>query len=124
VFNRDSNQKGQQAEEIARQYLQQQGLVTIDSNFFSRQGEIDLIMRDNEFLVFIEVRYRKHCRYGHPLETINYSKQQKIFKTVQYFLLKHPQFNRLPCRIDAVAIHPQEQSGENIEWVKNAIQFT
>lgn len=123
-FIRDRNQKGQLAENIAGNYLKQQGLTTVKSNFFSRRGEIDLIMRDNEYLVFIEVRYRKQSNYGHPLETITYSKQQKILKTIQYFLLKHPQLNSLPCRIDAVAISGADgRTGEKIEWIKNAIEF-
>ncbi len=70
-FIRDRNKKGQAAEDIASRYLQKQGLVSVDSNFFSRRGEIDLIIRDNDYLVFIEVRYRKQTDYGHPLETIN-----------------------------------------------------
>ncbi len=129
-FIRDRNKKGQAAEDIASSYLKQQGLVSIDSNFFSRRGEIDLIMRDNEYLIFIEVRYRKQSTYGHPLETITYNKQQKILKTVQYFLLKHPEFNNRPCRIDAVAItdirfadSKNGHAGETIEWIKNAIEL-
>jgi putative endonuclease len=122
-FISDHNTKGQQAELIALKYLQAQGLSKIDSNFSCRLGEIDLIMQDNEFLVFVEVRYRKKTQYGHPLETINYAKQQKIIKTIQYFLMKNPQYNSSPYRVDALAIHSQTASGqEQIDWVKNAIQ--
>ncbi len=128
-FIKDHNQKGQQAEAIALNYLQAHGLKKIHSNFSCKCGEIDLIMRDNEFLVFIEVRYRKQVRFGHPLETINYTKQQKIIKTIQYFLMKNPRYNQFPCRIDAVGLHSQpharSQDGQNtqIEWVKDAIQL-
>jgi len=122
-FIKDHNQKGQQAEAIASNYLQQNGLKPFKSNFSSKFGEIDLIMLDNEFLVFIEVRYRKKTQYGHPLETINYAKQQKILKTIQYFLIKNPSYNHMPCRIDAIAIHSETQkSSEQIDWIKNAIQ--
>lgn len=80
-------------------------------------------MRDNEFIVFIEVRYRKKTQFGHPLETINYAKQKKIIKTIQYFLIKNPQFNQLAGRIDAVTINSQTQSRpDEIDWIKNAIQ--
>ena len=131
----DHNQKGQLAENIALKYLQAQGLKKIQSNFSCKSGEIDLIMHDNEFLVFIEVRYRRQTRFGHPLETINYAKQKKIIKTIQYFLMKNPAYHQYPCRIDAVALHSQSQTEQNslndkkensgsvkIEWVKNAIQ--
>jgi len=140
-FIKDHNQKGQQAEAMASNYLQAQGLKKIQSNFSCNCGEIDLIMRDNEFLVFIEVRYRKQTRFGHPLETINYAKQKKIIKTVQYFLMKNPAYNQLPCRIDAVALSSVKSSEKSaptqvgrgtiamvdkntqIDWVKNAIQL-
>jgi len=117
------NQKGQYAENLALNYLQAQGLTRLQENFSCKHGEIDLIMRDNEFIVFIEVRYRKQTRFGHPLETINYTKQKKIIKTIQYFLIKNPEFNNLACRIDAVALNSQTQPGQDhIDWIKNAIQ--
>lgn len=122
-FIKDHNQKGQYAENLALNYLQKQGLIRLQENYSCKHGEIDLIMRDNEFIVFIEVRYRKKTQFGHPLETINYAKQKKIIKTIQYFLIKNPQFNQLACRIDAVAINSQTQSRpDEIDWIKNAIQ--
>ncbi|MCU7799815.1 MAG: YraN family protein [gamma proteobacterium symbiont of Lucinoma myriamae] len=77
-FIKDHNQKGQYAENLALNYLQEQGLTRLQENFSCKHGEIDLIMRDNEFIVFIEVRYRKKTQFGHPLETINYAKQKRI----------------------------------------------
>ena len=122
-FIKDHNQKGQYAENLALNYLQEQGLTRLQENFSCKHGEIDLIMRDNEFIVFIEVRYRKKTQFGHPLETINYAKQKKIIKTIQFFLIKNPQFNQLACRIDAVALNSQDQSRQvQIDWIKNAIQ--
>ncbi|MCU7938152.1 MAG: YraN family protein [gamma proteobacterium symbiont of Bathyaustriella thionipta] len=122
-FIKDHNQKGQLAENLALKYLQKQGLTRLQENFSCKHGEIDLIMFDNEFIVFIEVRYRKKTQFGHPLETINDAKQKKILKAVQYFLIKHPEFNHLACRIDAVALYSQDQSREEqIDWIQNAIQ--
>ena len=122
-FIKDHNKKGEYAETIALKYLQTQGLTKLQQNFSCKCGEIDLIMRDNEFIVFVEVRYRKQTQFGHPLETIDYKKQQKIIKTIQYFLMKQPEYSQYPCRIDAVAINSQTQSGqEQIQWIKNAIQ--
>ncbi len=131
-FIRDHNKKGQQAENIALEYLQKQGLKTIQTNFSCKCGEIDLIMHDNEFLIFIEVRYRKQTQFGHPLETINHTKQQKIIRTIQYFLMKNPGYNQLPCRIDAIALYAEtrnnkavsiREEGLQLEWVKNAFQL-
>jgi len=134
-YIRDHNKKGQYAENIALKYLQSQGLKKIQNNFSCKCGEIDLIMTDNASIIFIEVRYRKKIQFGHPLETINYNKQQKIIKTIQFFLLSQPDYQQFPCRIDAVALYSNNpgkiKTGENIEdgtlqieWVKNAIQLS
>ncbi len=133
-FIKDHNKKGQYAENIALKYLESQGLSIIQSNFSCKMGEIDLIMNDADFLIFIEVRYRKKTQFGHPLETITYTKQQKIIKTIQFFLMKHPKYQQFPCRIDAVAIYSNTVNKNNkaenitaedlkIEWVKDAIQL-
>ena len=122
-YIKDRRLKGQQAEQRALEYLQAQGLKKLQTNFSCKSGEIDLIMLDQNILVFIEVRYRKNQQFGHPLETIDNRKQQKLLKTIQYFLLKRPEFNQHLCRIDAIAINSQVQSGqETIEWIKNAFQ--
>ncbi len=122
-FIKDHNVKGRYAENIALHYLQQQGLTRLYENFSCKHGEIDLIMRDRDYLVFVEVRYRKKIQYGHPLETINYAKQKKIIKSIEYFLIKNPQYNQLACRIDALALNSSIQSADDhIDWIKNAIQ--
>lgn len=65
---------GSQAEQLALNYLQQQGLTLITQNYHSRRGEIDLIMLDENTLVFVEVRYRKSAAYGSALESVNSQK--------------------------------------------------
>ena len=79
---------GQQAELWACQYLEQQGLALITKNYHCRRGEIDLIMRDEKALVFIEVRYRKSARFGSALESVNYKKQQKLIITAEHYILQ------------------------------------
>ena len=80
---------GDNAEANAQHYLQQQGLIAIESNFHSRYGEIDLVMRDRQYLVFVEVRYRKHGRFGSGADTITPHKQRKIILTANHYLQKH-----------------------------------
>lgn len=108
---------GQHYENQAKQYLITQGLTPICENFACRDGEIDLIMRDGDSLVFIEVRYRKSLRFGHPIETVTANKQHKILRTAQYFLLKHKQFQPYNLRFDIIGI---SQSEPPILWVKHA----
>ena len=62
--------RGQRVEEASEYYLQQHGLHAIERNFNSRGGEIDLVMRDGETLVFVEVRFRKNDHFGTPAESI------------------------------------------------------
>ncbi len=102
-------------ERYAQKHLKKQGLKLIARNYLCRYGEIDLIMSDKESLVFIEVRYRKKADYGNALESVTKSKQQKITKTAQHFLLTYPQWENHPLRFDVFAI-----TGKEIDWVKAA----
>lgn len=109
--------KGKVAEQLACDYLTENGLKFIDKNFHSRYGEIDLIMQHQNTLVFIEVRYRKNLNYGGAKESITPSKQQKIQKTALFYMQqKGREYN---ARFDVIAM-----TGENlnlkIEWIKNA----
>ena len=107
---------GDQAERIACHYLQQQGCQLIDKNFHCRFGEIDLIMQDGPYLVFIEVRYRQHSHYGTPLETITKQKQQKLQRSIQYYLQKWKHAPLL--RIDVLGLEGHLQNPK-IHWCKN-----
>lgn len=72
--------RGNMVEEASERYLQQQGLQAIERNFNRRGGEIDLVMRDGETLVFVEVRFRKSDRFGTPAESITASKNANYYK--------------------------------------------
>lgn len=111
--------KGQRTEAMALKFLRRRGLKIIDKNFRARCGEIDLIMRDQECLVFVEVRYRHNTHYGSSIETIGLAKQRKIIKTAEYYLLKNQKLARLTCRFDIIAIDT-DKHGIDIKWVKNA----
>lgn len=79
---------GQQAELAACQFLQSHGLSLMESNYFCPQGEIDLIMNDNNTIVFVEVRYRRDTRYGTGAETVDRCKQNKLLATAAHYLQK------------------------------------
>jgi len=112
---------GTHAEQIACSHLQTQGLKSITNNFRCKLGEIDLIMRDRDYLVFIEVRYRKSTFFGTGAETIDLRKQSKLIRTAQLYLQQHHK-NHYPCRFDVISITgplPEAQ----IDWIKNAFQI-
>ncbi|MEN9945898.1 MAG: hypothetical protein RLZZ293_284, partial [Pseudomonadota bacterium] len=88
--------------------------LLVETNFTSRFGEIDIIMQDGDSLVFVEVKYRQ-AGIEQAIESITWSKQRKLIKTAQYYLLKVGY--ELNCRFDAVVLDDHQQ----IEWLKNII---
>ena len=107
---------GAQAEKLAAQYLQRQGLTLVESNYRCRMGEIDLILRDGETLVFAEVRQRSSNDFGGAAASINGRKQMKLILTAEHYLTS---LSRMPpCRFDAVLL----DAAGNIEWLKNAFE--
>jgi putative endonuclease len=111
---------GQQGEQQALEFLQSKGLRLQERNFRCKTGEIDLIMRDDESLVFVEVRFRQSNDFGCALETVTLKKQRKLLATANFYL----QIKRLDsaCRFDIVALNGFGSTP--IEWIKNAIQTT
>ena len=107
---------GQAAEQRALDYLRQQGLKLIASNYRSRFGEIDLILRDGDVLVFTEVRLRSSEDFGGARASITVTKQARLIKTAQQYLM---QFARPPaCRFDVVLLGAVNSG--TIEWIRDA----
>ena len=108
--------KGIDAEKIALTYLQRQNLVLIAQNYHCRFGEIDLIMRDGNTLVFVEVRMRTSEAFGGAATSITPAKQAKLLHTARHYL---SQFNsEPPCRFDALLL--SGSNGQQIDWIKDA----
>ena len=101
-------------EQAAAYYLEQSGYEIIERNYRCRIGEIDLIARDGEYLVFCEVKFRKSKNKGDSLEAVHRKKQKTIIRCAQWYLAEH-NLQDLPCRFDVIGI-----SGRNICLVKNA----
>lgn len=109
------NDAGKNAETLAATYLQKQGLRLVERNYRCRFGEIDLIMRDDGVLVFIEVRLRSNKNFGGAVASITSSKQQKLILTAQHYLQTH---GNHACRFDAILM--SKTSTQDIEWLRNA----
>lgn len=116
------HQIGIDAELLACRYLQKQGFKLLQQNYRCTKGEIDLIMQDQAVIVFVEVRYRSSKDYGSALETINKAKISKLKNSATYFLQKKNWLYRMDSRFDIVAINASE-SGEEIDWIKNAFMM-
>jgi putative endonuclease len=111
-------QRGAQAEQRARAFLEHQGLVWVASNWrahFQRQvGEIDLVMQHDKELVFVEVRTRSRADFGGAAASVDGRKQQKLRRTAQAYLHAHG-LHQAFCRFDVVAIH-----GDELDWLRHA----
>ena len=108
---------GKTNENLACQYLEKQGLILVERNFSCRRGEIDIIMRDKDTIVFVEVRYRRHDKYGSAMESVNTQKQKRLSLTAKHYLLQTG--TPLACRFDVIAISGTEPNNP-IKWIQNA----
>ena len=109
---------GQRAESIAEQYLSRQGLTFIERNFRARGGEIDLVMRAKDTLVFVEVRFRAGTGYGSPAESVNAAKRKRLIRAAATYLSTRQVEPKLACRFDVVGV----SSGDDIEWIEDAFE--
>ena len=113
--------QGTAAEELACRYLEARGFILVTRNFRCRAGELDLIMRDGDQLVFVEVRSRRDSRFGTPAESVTRTKQQRLLRAAAVYLQR--QRLDLPCRFDVLAILHAE-SEPQMEWIRDAFQLT
>lgn len=111
---------GFEKENESRKFLEQNGLLHLESNYFCKMGEIDLIMDDCGTRVFVEVRYRKNSRHGDGIESVTKFKQQKIIRAAKHYLLQNNLYDKIPCRFDVIAA----DVNNNILWVKDAFWIT
>ena len=105
---------GQQAEDEAYQFLRSAGYKLVDRNFSFKGGEIDLIVRNDDTLVFVEVRFRKNPSYGSGAETVTSAKRRRIIRTAEYYLQVNPDNSNRDFRFDVISMSP------DIDWIENA----
>lgn len=110
---------GHKSENRTALWLEHQGLQVLERNLLCRAGEIDLIARDGEVLVFVEVRYRGSASHGGAAASVNRRKQRRLLRAARYFLpgiVRRHFHGRAPaCRFDVVC----EQEGQ-MQWIKHA----
>ena len=112
---------GIEAEGTARRHLEDAGLTTVCSRYRAPTGEVDLIMREGDVLVFVEVRSRNDGDFMSPLETIDRRKIGRVIRTSRHYLQQQGLTDRIDCRFDIVAICGNGPAQE-IEWIRNAFE--
>lgn len=111
----NTREVGTSYEKMAENFLKQNGVLICEKNFRNRKGEIDMIGRDQEYLVFFEVKYRATNKKGSPIEAVTRAKQKTICKVADYYRMLHGIGEFTAIRYDVIAI-----CGEEIQWYKNA----
>jgi putative endonuclease len=109
------NRRGTAAESLAADYLREQGLVITGRNYRCRFGEIDIVAREGNTLVFVEVRRRRTEAFGGAAASITRAKRSRLLATARIYLAQLREAP--PCRFDAVLIHGEPA---RIEWLRNA----
>ncbi|MGA7298066.1 MAG: YraN family protein [Rhodanobacteraceae bacterium] len=110
---------GDSFEARALQQLEQAGLILLDRNFNTRYGELDLVMRDTDTVVFVEVRYRRGEDFGGALASVTAGKRKRLVLAARLYLQTHPQLAQQPCRFDVLAFAGPETQPES-RWLRNA----
>ena len=112
---------GENYERQAIHWLKDHGMRLLVRNFSGKTGEIDIIARDGEHLVFLEVRARSNRAFNSAAGSVDRRKQQRIVRTAQLFLQRHPELADLPCRFDVIAFEPpQSATSGDIRWIRSA----
>lgn len=111
--------RGAAAEESAVRFLERAGLRTIDRNVRCRFGEIDIVAREAECLVFVEVRLRASESFGGAVGSVDARKQQRLAGAARWYLGRNPRYCNDPCRFDVIAV--SELDGA-VDWLRDAFR--
>jgi putative endonuclease len=114
---------GNEGEDLAASYLQNQGYEIIERNYRFHRGEIDIVAKDNNtnYLVFVEVKSRKSLEYGEPEYAITPAKAKQLKKMANYYLLDNHVKN-IDCRIDVITVMLTPENPPLINHYQNAVQ--
>lgn len=112
---------GKLGEEVARNYLTKLGIRVIENNYKNKYGEIDIIAREKDTIIFAEVKSRSSIKYGLPCEAVNVVKQQKI-KTVALYYLQSQSNKRYKMRFDVIEVYfdKDRNTVKDVKLIKNA----
>jgi len=114
----NNREKGTQGEDLAKEYLLNQGYQILTTNFYTKKGEIDIIAKDKEYIVFIEVKYRNSTKFGYPREAVGNTKKKKIL-TVANIYINNNNIKNSDFRFDVIEILKTNDQTD-IEHIKNA----
>lgn len=107
-------QKGKLGEKIATNYLCSKGAYILQNNYKLNFGEIDIIAKLNEEIVFVEVKSRSNINYGYPSEAVNYKKKKRIKNVAKYYMVKN-KLEQVSVRFDVIEVYLGSKKIRHIE---------
>lgn len=113
----NQRQAGSAYESLAADYLKGKGYQILEKNYFCKIGEVDIIARLENTIVFVEVKYRKSRGHGNPLEAVNQAKMRKICRVADFYIMSH-KLSEVSARFDVIGI-----LGEEISHIENAFEY-
>ncbi len=117
-------QRGCAAEELAAQYVEARGLAVLARNLRCKGGELDLVCRDGDVLVVVEVRQRGRRDFGGALASVTPRKQRRIIRATRFILCTVPQWRGLRLRFDVIGVQGLPDGAHDTVWVKDAFRAT
>ena len=118
----DTRARGAAVEAAAHAYLVRAGLRPLAANANFRMGELDLVMRDGETVVFVEVRYRRSTAFGGGAASIDARKRQRLVRAAALFLARHRALADAPCRFDVIDASGDAEAPD-IDWIRDAFRL-
>ncbi|MDD7114657.1 MAG: YraN family protein [Anaerobutyricum sp.] len=112
-------QAGQKGETVAASFLEKEGVRILMRNFRCKFGEIDLIAKDKEYFLVVEVKMRSGTKQGLGCEAVDRRKQRKICRTYDYFRMKYQISEYVSVRFDVVEVDQED----HCHWIKNAFEY-
>ena len=113
---------GRRAEELATEELVRRGCEILDTNYRCRYGEVDVIARDGDSLVFVEVRSRRSNDPAFPAESIDEKKQARLVLAAQHYLSSHESFTGANCRFDVIEVRFQRGRPVAVDVIQDAFR--
>lgn len=114
---------GRRGERIAAEFLRRQGYAILAQNYRKRCGEVDIVARDGDTLVFVEVKTRSSTIFGKGYEAVDYRKQRKLTRIAEEYLVRHDLCTS-PARFDVISVHLASGGDSTVHHIPNAFEST
>ncbi|MDP0488947.1 MAG: YraN family protein [Fusobacterium sp. JB019] len=118
MYFKNNREQGYYFEKIASEIITSKGYKIIDKNYYTRYGEIDLIAKNKNLIIFVEVKQRSSNNFGFGENSIDYKKRRRIFLSAKQFLYKNNLFD-FSIRFDAIIFY--KKNNYSYKWLKNII---